>query len=109
MFHLACEITFSCAVFNFPSNDFDRSFGAAALGPVLGRTRLQLFCKLKGGGGGSSGCCMNLHLSNSVSSSYFSSVSAKAVFQMGELCMGGGNRCISQTHYELLLASSNTE
>lgn len=52
---------------------------------------------------------MNLHLSNSVSSSYFSSVSAKAVFQMGELCMGGKNRCISQTHYELLLASSNIE
>lgn len=52
------------------------------------------------------GDCMNLHLSNSVSSSYFSSLSAKAVFQMGELCV---EKCISQTHYELLLASSNIE
>lgn len=49
---------------------------------------------------------MNLHLSNSISSLDFSSPSAKVVFTEGELC---AKKCITQTHYELLLASNNTE
>lgn len=50
------------------------------------------------------GRAINLHLSNSVSGYDFSSPSAKFVFRDGELCV---EKCITQTHYGLLLASSN--